>query len=168
VFPWKKDGWTHLYSVSAAGGPPALLTPGDFDVEYVSLASDHRKVLFNSNQGDVDRRHLWSVSAAGGKPVSLTSGNGIEWSPVATGDGKTVAYFRSDAKRPPHAFNQYLAGRGYIVLSVNYRSVGIAVLMDIRQELRRLNSLLACPNFQRIPRDLGRIAANTTKKKRKP
>jgi dipeptidyl aminopeptidase/acylaminoacyl peptidase len=110
VFPWEKDGWTHLYSVSAAGGPPALLTPGEFEVEYVSVPSGRRRVLFNSNQGDVDRRHLWSVSPARGKPVLLTSGYGIEWSPVATSDGKAIAYLRSDAKRPPRPAIQADAG----------------------------------------------------------
>ncbi len=110
VFPWEKDGWTHLYSVPAAGGPAALLTPGEFEVEYVSLAADRRRVLFNSNQGDIDRRHLWAVPPAGGKPEPLTSGNGIEWSPVATADGKAVAYFRSDAKRPPRPAIQAGAG----------------------------------------------------------
>jgi dipeptidyl aminopeptidase/acylaminoacyl peptidase len=101
VFPWEKDGWTHLYSVAAGGGSLELLTPGDFEVEYVSLSGDRKRVLFNSNQGDIDRRHLWSVSPAGGKPVALTSGKGIEWSPVATSDGKAIAFLSSDARRPP-------------------------------------------------------------------
>ena len=102
VFPWERDGWTHLYSVPAAGGSPAsLLTPGPFEVEYVSLSADGKSVVFNSNQDDIDRRHLWRVPAAGGKPAALTSGEGIEWDPVATSDGKAVAYFRSGAKMPP-------------------------------------------------------------------
>jgi dipeptidyl aminopeptidase/acylaminoacyl peptidase len=101
VFPWEKDGWTHLYSVAAGGGSLELLTPGDFEVEYVSLSGDRKTVLFNSNQGDIDRRHLWSVSPAAGKPAALTSGKGIEWSPVATSDAKAIAFFSSDARRPP-------------------------------------------------------------------
>ena len=101
VFPWEKDGWTHLYSAPASGGPAALLTPGEFEVEYVSLAPDRKRLLFNSNQDDIDRRHLWSVSPAGGKPVALTSGKGIEWSPVAASGGRAIAFLRSDAKRPP-------------------------------------------------------------------
>ena len=101
VFPWEKDGWTHLYSVPAAGGSPLLLTPGPFEVEYASLAPDRGRVLFNSNQDDTNRRHLWSVSPGGGKPAALTSGEGIEWAPVATDDGRAVAFLRSDSKRPP-------------------------------------------------------------------
>ena len=63
VFPWERDGWTHLYAVPASGGSPVLLTPGDFEVEYVALSPDRKRIVFNSNQGDVDRRHLWSVRA---------------------------------------------------------------------------------------------------------
>jgi len=100
VFPWERDGWTHLYAVSAAGGDASLLTPGDFEVEHVSLAPDRSSVLYSSNQGDIDRRHIWRVGVNGGKPASVTSGTGLEWSPVQTSDGKAVAILRSDAKVP--------------------------------------------------------------------
>jgi Tol biopolymer transport system component len=56
IFPWEGDGWTHLYSIAAEGGKASLLTPGDFEVEFAALAPDGREVLFNSNQGDIDRR----------------------------------------------------------------------------------------------------------------
>src|SRR6185295_1528414 len=62
VFPWERDGWIHLYSVAASGGTPSILTPGAFEVEYVSLNPDRREVIFNSNQDDIDRRHLWRVA----------------------------------------------------------------------------------------------------------
>ncbi len=101
VFPWEKDGWTHLYELPAAGGTPRLLTPGDFEVEYVSLAADRKTILYNSNQDDVDRRHLWTVSPAGRAPRALTSGRGIEWRPIETSDGKAIVYLRSDARRHP-------------------------------------------------------------------
>ncbi len=102
VFPWEGDGWTHLYSVSTEGGAASLLTPGEFEVEYVTLAPERGEIIFNSNQGDIDRRHIWKVAAAGGKPVALTSGQGIEWAPVETSDGKAVAFFASDPQRPGH------------------------------------------------------------------
>jgi len=101
VFPWEKDGWTHLYAVAAAGGRATLLTPGEFEVEYVAPSADRATLLFNSNQGDIDRRHVWHVAAAGGAPVAVTSGAGIEWAPVPTADGKAVAFLRSDARKPP-------------------------------------------------------------------
>jgi dipeptidyl aminopeptidase/acylaminoacyl peptidase len=100
VFPWERDGWTHLYAVSASGGEATLLTPGDFEVEHVSMAPDRATVLYASNQGDIDRRHIWRVGVSGGKPAAVTSGTGIEWAPVQTSDGKAIAILRSDAKIP--------------------------------------------------------------------
>ena len=44
-----------------------------------------------------------------------------------------------------------------------YERAHLAVLMDIRDELKRLNGLLHCANFVGIPTDLRRIARNTAK-----
>jgi dipeptidyl aminopeptidase/acylaminoacyl peptidase len=100
VFPWERDGWTHLYSVPVAGGAAKLLTPGDFEVEFVSLSPDRRQLVFASNQDDIDRRHLWGEAVTGNHPTPLTKGEGIEWSPVMTSAGATVALFHSDARHP--------------------------------------------------------------------
>jgi dipeptidyl aminopeptidase/acylaminoacyl peptidase len=100
IFPWERDGWTHLYSVEVEGGAARLLTPGDFIVEDVTLTPDRRALLFNSNQGDTDRRHLWRQAVDGTPPVELTRGEGIEWSPVMAGDGHTIALLHSDARWP--------------------------------------------------------------------
>src|SRR5205814_830196 len=81
--------------------------------------------------GDIDRRHLFKVpvtaatptplasqareagqaseagqareagQASEASPSRMTSGTGIEWSPVVTADNRTVAFLRSDARRPP-------------------------------------------------------------------
>jgi dipeptidyl aminopeptidase/acylaminoacyl peptidase len=102
VFPWEADGWTHLYSMAAAGGEAVLLTPGAFEVEYVTLASDGRTIVYNSNQDDIDRRHLWRVDANGGPARRVTDGGGIEWDPALTSDGDHVAFLASDARAPAH------------------------------------------------------------------
>ena len=98
VFPWERDGWTHLYSVSASGGDARLMTPGDFEVEYVSLSKDRRTVVYSSNQDDIDRRHVWRVGVDATRPEAVTSGTGIETAPVVAGDNRTVAVLRSDAR----------------------------------------------------------------------
>ncbi len=87
VFPWERDGWLHLYSVSADGGRPQLLTPGNFEVEHVSLSRDRRQVLFSSNQDDTDRRHVWRVGVMDSRPTAIQFGEGIEWEPADIGDG---------------------------------------------------------------------------------
>jgi dipeptidyl aminopeptidase/acylaminoacyl peptidase len=100
VFPWERDGWTHLYSVPASGGEAALLTPGEFEVEYVSFSPDNTTVVFSSNQNDIDRRHVWKVAVDGARPEPLSSGTGIETAPVVSSDNRTVAVLRSDARLP--------------------------------------------------------------------
>lgn len=106
VFTSYRDGWPHLYSVAiATRGSPLLLTPGQFMVEQASLTPDRRAMIYNANTGstpgDVERRHLFKVPVDSASPLPLTSGIGIEWSPVATGDGRTVAFLKSDARQPP-------------------------------------------------------------------
>jgi dipeptidyl aminopeptidase/acylaminoacyl peptidase len=224
VFPWERDGWLHLYSVPVAGdGTPAPLTPGDFEVEHVSESRDGKKLVFDSNQDDVDRRHVWMLGLTGFEIAparQMSSGEGLETQPVVLSDNTTVAVLRSDAHVPmraaiidggiiadlapqaipadfpgarfvtpqqvifsaadglkihgqlflPHdlrpgekrpaavffhggsqrqmllgwhymeyysnayAMNQYLASKGYVVLSVNYRS-GIGYGLDFREAL---------------------------------
>jgi dipeptidyl aminopeptidase/acylaminoacyl peptidase len=103
-FPWERDGWLHLYSVPIAGGTASLLTPGDFEAENAVLSSDRRTLVFDSNQGDIDRRHVWKLSFAddgsAGPPQALTSGSGIEGYPAFAGGAATVAMLRSDAHLP--------------------------------------------------------------------
>ncbi len=221
IFPWERDGWTHLYSIPVQGGQPKVLTPGSFIVEYVSMSPDRKNIVYSSNENDIDRRHVWKLSDEGNSPQELTHGTGIETVPVMASDNATVAVLHSDAKTPmrpaliadggriqdlapqaipatfpaasmvtPHpvlfkatdglqihgqlflpdgvencvrhpavvfvhggsqrqmmlgwhdmgyysnayAMNQYLASRGYVVLSINYRS-GIGYGLDFREAL---------------------------------
>jgi len=210
VFSSEQDGWNHLDSVAASGGPATLLTSGKFETEDVALSADKTSVIYSANQSgvdphDIDRRHLWRVSVEGGTPQELTRGQTMEWTPLeiagkvvclgstattpampyaVTSDGremiaksalpadfpaaqlvtpKQVIFKASDgweihgqlfeprmegqAPRPAlifihggsirqmmlgfhymdyyhnaYAMNQYLASRGYVVLSVNYRT----------------------------------------------
>jgi len=102
VMASEDDGWQHLYALSADGGSPKLLTPGNCEVEQWSLSPNKKRILFNSNCRDIDRRHIWTVSVTGGNPAQLTSGQGIEWSPVALSD--SLAYFSSAATSPARPF----------------------------------------------------------------
>jgi dipeptidyl aminopeptidase/acylaminoacyl peptidase len=105
VFLADLDGWPHLYSVAESGGEPLLLTPGRGMAEYITMSLDGKTLVFAANMGtgtdDLERRHVFKVPVDRAVPVNLTPGTGIEWTPVVTGDGGTVAYLSADAKRPP-------------------------------------------------------------------
>jgi dipeptidyl aminopeptidase/acylaminoacyl peptidase len=103
VFPWERDGFLHLYSIASNGGAWTQLDQGAHEVEYVTLDARRAQVVFNSNQGDRDRRHLWRVDAnGGGAPIAITQGESIEWMPAPLADG-SMAFLRSDARTPAHA-----------------------------------------------------------------
>jgi dipeptidyl aminopeptidase/acylaminoacyl peptidase len=105
VFLSYQDGWPHLYSVPATGGQALLLTPGDYMAEHISLSPDGRWLLFAGNAGrdpqDLHRRHVVRVPVDKAQPEVLTPGAGVEWSPVATGDGATLAFIGAGTQAPP-------------------------------------------------------------------
>jgi len=119
VFASEHDGRNHLYSIGIGGGEATLLTPGDFDVEDVTLSADKTWLIYSSNQyssdkADVDRRHLWRVPVAGGAPEALTSGETMEWTPVQTGDGKSILCLGSTATSPAMPYEVTAKGREMI------------------------------------------------------
>ncbi len=114
LFDSEQDGWNHLYSISAAGGSPTLLTPGQFDVEDVALSADQKSVLYSSNQyssnqDDINRRHIWRVGLEGGKPQALSQGETMEWSPVEAGN--VVVCLGSTATTPGMPYRITAKGR---------------------------------------------------------
>ena len=100
-----EDGWPHLYSIPESGGEALLLTPGDYMAEYIALSPDGRFLLFAGNTGpdplDIDRRHVVRVPTDRAAPEVLTPGDGLEWTPVVTGDGESVAFISATPQRPP-------------------------------------------------------------------
>ncbi|HEX5438412.1 MAG TPA: prolyl oligopeptidase family serine peptidase [Gemmatimonadaceae bacterium] len=105
VFVTEMDGWPHLYSIAASGGTPLLLTPGHFMDEYITESPDRSFLVYAANGGknadDIDRRHIFKVPVDRAAPVELTPGTGVEWTPVVTGDNKSVAFLGGTAQRPP-------------------------------------------------------------------
>jgi dipeptidyl aminopeptidase/acylaminoacyl peptidase len=105
VFLSYMDGWPHLYSISETGGQPMLLTPGRYMAEYISLSPDGRWAVFAGNAGsdndDIDRRHVVKVATDHGEPQVMTPGSGLEWTPVITGDNKSLVFIGTTAQKPP-------------------------------------------------------------------
>jgi len=126
VFLSYRDGWPHIYSISAqanASAQPLLLTPGNFMVEYVAMSADGRFVVYNANTGsdrnDIDRRHVFRVPVDAATPTAVTSGIGLEWNPAVTADGKYVAYIASDAQHPPLPNAMPTAGGSAIAIAAD-------------------------------------------------
>ena len=110
LFPSEKDGWMHLYSISAEGGSVEALTPGNFEVENVTLSNDKSFAVFSTNKSDIDRRHLWRVNVSGGAPRQITTGEGIEMYPLLFDNDRRVAFFHSTARDPFMPFTAQVDG----------------------------------------------------------
>lgn len=105
VFLSYHDGWPHLYSIPEDGGEPLLLTPGSYMAEYIHLSADRNWLVFAGNTGidpkDIDRRHIVRVAVDNDVTEVMTPGDGLEWTPVITGDGKRLVYLSATPQRPP-------------------------------------------------------------------
>ncbi len=135
IFSSEQDGRNHLYSIAATAGQATLLTPGDFDIEDVTLSPDKKSILYSSNQDDVDRRHLWRVSVSGGSPQQhLTSGETIEWSPIQTENG-SVLCLGSTATTPAMPYIVTATGREMIAKESLPRDFPSASLVTPKQRI---------------------------------
>lgn len=99
VFPYEIDGWAHLYALNSGSKTPELLTPGNGEVENVTVSNDRKTIYYTTNIGDINRRHIWQVDIATGTATRKTMGSDIEWSPVETAGG--ISYLHASATRPP-------------------------------------------------------------------
>ena len=154
VFSSEQDGRNHLYSIAADGGQATLLTPGDFDVEDVTLSADKAWVIYSSNQGDVDRRHLWRVAVSGGTPQALTSGDSMEWSPVQTGDGKSLVCLGSTATSPAMPYEVNDKGREMIAKQALPSDFPSASLVTPKQVIFKSEDGVTLHGQLFLPRDV--------------
>ena len=154
IFSSERDGRNHLYSMALSGGAPTLLTPGDFDVEDVTLSADNAWVIYSSNQDDVDRRHLWRVPAKGGRPEALTRGETIEWTPIETGDGKSLVCLGSSATSPAMPYEVKAGGRTMIAAQALPKDFPSAELVTPKQVIFKSEDGLTLHGQLFLPRGM--------------
>ncbi|MFQ6038391.1 MAG: S9 family peptidase [Candidatus Aminicenantales bacterium] len=100
VFYSEHEKWMHLYALPLKTKKLISLTPGAYEVEDSILSPDGKRIIFNANREDIDRRHLWTVPVTGGPLEPLTSGSGIEWAPVVTADTGDILFLCSTSHQP--------------------------------------------------------------------
>ncbi len=101
---WRDGKQSHLFIVTAAGGTPRDITPGDGDVPPIDLGGpqdysfspDGNEVCF-TRTADAEialstNHDLWTVPTGGGSAVRITSSPAADNTPKYSPDGRWIAY----------------------------------------------------------------------------
>ncbi|HEX9932819.1 MAG TPA: prolyl oligopeptidase family serine peptidase, partial [Allosphingosinicella sp.] len=97
-----RPGFRHLFVVPADGGAPRRLTYGDFHHDGpVSWSSDGRAVYLSANRSpnwerDPDQSDVYAVDVGSATLRRLTDRSGPDAAPVASPDGRRIAYLGYD------------------------------------------------------------------------
>ena len=113
-----KPGFSHIFLVSADGGAPRQLSFGSVhDNGPLSWTPDGGTLLFSSNRSPNWAREgfnteVYALDVASGSVTALTSRNGPDNEPVASPDGRLIAYTGFDDKERGYENNRlYVMGR---------------------------------------------------------
>jgi dipeptidyl aminopeptidase/acylaminoacyl peptidase len=99
----ERDGFSHLYTVSADGGEPRQLTSGNFEVSDVRLSDDKTRFYFTSSEGSFFERHLYTMPTSGGARTRITSMPGMNQAEISP-DEQVLAVVRSFSNKPPELY----------------------------------------------------------------
>ncbi len=102
-FVSERDGYAHLYKVSADGGDPKQLTFGKFEVSGVELSNDGSKFFGTTSEAGPGERHFYSMSVNGGARTQLTREAGAH-RVVLSPDEQHMADVYSYVNKPPELF----------------------------------------------------------------
>lgn len=87
IFPWEKNGWMQLYAVALDSRKVQHLTPGQGEVESVSLNYSKTGLYYTTNIGGIDRRYVWFLDFADLSIAQKTKGETISWGGVGIENG---------------------------------------------------------------------------------
>jgi dipeptidyl aminopeptidase/acylaminoacyl peptidase len=102
-FESERDGWDHLYTVSALGGSPKQLTSGKFEVTNVELSNDGSKFYLITSEAGTSERQFYSMNVNGGPRTRITTDSGGH-RVVLSRDEKYLADVYSYVNRPPELY----------------------------------------------------------------
>jgi acylaminoacyl-peptidase len=96
-----KDGYSHLFVLSADGGTPRQITSGDFNHRGARWTPDGRSLVFSANRHEdweyePRNNEIYEVSVSSRQIKALTDRKGPDNGPVISPDGKKIAYLGYD------------------------------------------------------------------------
>jgi dipeptidyl aminopeptidase/acylaminoacyl peptidase len=105
VYVSEKDGFAHIYRVSAEGKERVQLTSGRFEVRDAALSADGTKIYFTSSEVHPGELHYYVMPVQGGPRTRLTSMTG-EHAVSLSPDETTLASIFSTTTKPGELYIQ--------------------------------------------------------------
>jgi dipeptidyl aminopeptidase/acylaminoacyl peptidase len=104
-----RDGWDHLYVLSASGGEAAQLTKGHFEAWRPAWSHDSTRIAFDANEADRPGDRQIGIAAIGSDPahavITYTTGdNGTNIEPHWSADDKRLVYQHTDTRNSADFF----------------------------------------------------------------
>lgn len=99
-----EPGFHHIFTIPAEGGAPRQITSGDFNHSgSLSWSPDGQRIYFSANRNedweyDFRNSEVYTVEVNSGKIDQLTDRSGPDSSPMASPDGKHVAFLGYEDK----------------------------------------------------------------------
>lgn len=99
----ERDGWSHLYAVSFAGGEARQLTSGRWEVARAELSRDRQTFHLTASESSLHERHLYTLPATGGALRRVTTEAGNHAATLSPAED-ALAVIHSYTNRPPELF----------------------------------------------------------------
>ncbi len=124
-----RSGWAHLYVIASdatSESQARQLSKGDFGDGFATWSPDSKRVAFaHSEPGNQQERFLSIADIATGKVQPIVTAHGVNYDPVFSSDGTSLAYLRSAVEHPQEVYTVAIAGPGKPVRLSNSLPSGI-------------------------------------------
>ena len=111
-----RSGWAHLYTIPSdaiAESQAKQLSKGNFGDGFAAWSPDSRKVAFaHSEAGNQQERFISIADVASGKVQPIVTARGVNYEPVFSNDGASLAYLRAAVEHPQEVYTVVIAGPG--------------------------------------------------------
>jgi Tol biopolymer transport system component/dienelactone hydrolase len=124
-----RSGWAHLYVIASdatSESQARQLSKGDFGDGFATWSPDSKRVAFaHSEPGNQQERFLSIADITTGKVQPIVTARGVNYDPVFSSDGTSLAYLRSAVEHPQEVYTVAIAGPGKPVRLSNSLPSGI-------------------------------------------
>jgi dipeptidyl aminopeptidase/acylaminoacyl peptidase len=111
-----RSGWAHLYVIpydATSESQAKQLSKGEFGDGFASWSPDSKKVAFaHSEAGNQQERFISVADIATGKVQPVVTARGVNYEPVFSEDGASIAYLRAAVQHPQEVYTVAVAGPG--------------------------------------------------------